>query len=335
MTDFWLSCGHHFLDRDEGGGYVVTDDFLKVYLARPELLPPSDACPAERNLYSALLADPRLRIATSEILAITDADARENWQLLISFRDHLLAHKTLEAAYVDLIRRGVGRTAPLFINQLVHAILRNALNDVTDPRILRAGELFFRTQRVTLHENSLIAADEETIAGASQMPVSPLVSMLGLPAEAAIDVLNDDNAHTYWQRSDRFDMALDLTAGRDGLSALAKVMELWIGHLLGFEVTIDALTELRDTAVTWYVGLDSEATQIADALWQNEEPDENATTRVVGLFRLTFRDPRLMLDKVKGEPVYLVLAMTRDHLIRMKPQNLVAGLPVAHSEAVS
>jgi Family of unknown function (DUF6352) len=335
MTDFWLSCGHHFLDRDDGGGYVVTDDFLKVYLARPELLPPSDACPAERNLFSALLADPRLRVATSEILAITDADARENWQLLISFRDHLLAHRTLEAAYVDLIRRGVGRTAPLFINQLVHAILRNALNDVTDPRILRAGELFFRTQRVTLHENSLIAADEETIAGASQMPVSPLVSMLGLPAEAAIDVLNDDNAHTYWQRSDRFDMALDLTAGRDGLSALAKVMELWIGHLLGFEVTIDALTELRDTAVTWYVGLDSEATQIADALWQNEEPDENATTRVVGLFRLTFRDPRLMLDKVKGEPVYLILAMTRDHLIRMKPQNLVAGLPVAHSEAVS
>jgi Family of unknown function (DUF6352) len=335
MTDFWLSCGHHFLDRDDGGGYVVTDDFLKVYLARPELLPPSDACPAERNLFSALLADPRLRVATSEILAITDADARENWQLLISFRDHLLAHRTLEAAYVDLIRRGVGRTAPLFINQLVHAILRNALNDVTDPRILRAGELFFRTQRVTLHENSLIAADEETIAGASQMPVSPLVSMLGLPAEAAIDVLNDDNAHTYWQRSDRFDMALDLTAGRDGLSALAKVMELWIGHLFGFEVTIDALTELRDTAVTWYVGLDSEATQIADALWQNEEPDENATTRVVGLFRLTFRDPRLMLDKVKGEPVYLILAMTRDHLIRMKPQNLVAGLPVAHSEAVS
>ena len=335
MTDFWLSCGHHFLDRDDGGGYVVTDDFLKVYLARPELLPPGEACPAERRLYSALLADPRLPVANSEILAITDADARENWQLLISFRDHLLTHKTLEAAYVDLIRRGVGRTAPLFINQLVHAILRNALNDVTDPRILRAGELFFRTQRVTLHENSLIAADEETIAGGNQMPVSPLVSMLGLPAEAAIDVLNDDNAHTYWQRSDNFDMALDLTAGREGLSALAKVMELWIGHLLGFEVTIDALTELRDTTVNWYVGLDSEATQIADALWKGEELDEDAMTRVVGLFRLTFRDPRLMLDKVKGEPVYLVLAMTRDHLIRMKPQNLVAGLPVAHREAVS
>ena len=40
MNDFWLSCGHHLLDRDAGGGLVVTDDFLKVYLARPELAPP-------------------------------------------------------------------------------------------------------------------------------------------------------------------------------------------------------------------------------------------------------------------------------------------------------
>lgn len=51
MTDFWLSCGHHFLDRDESGGHVVTDDFLKVYLAPPELIPPTDACPAECNLH--------------------------------------------------------------------------------------------------------------------------------------------------------------------------------------------------------------------------------------------------------------------------------------------
>ena len=42
MTDFWLSCGHHLLDRDEGGGLKPTDDFLKVYLARPELIPPPE-----------------------------------------------------------------------------------------------------------------------------------------------------------------------------------------------------------------------------------------------------------------------------------------------------
>jgi hypothetical protein len=42
-----------------------------------------------------------------------------------------------------------------------------------------------------------------------------------------------------------------------------------------------------------------------------------------------------MLDNVRGEPVYLILAMTRDKSIRIKPQNLVTGLPVKHLEAVS
>jgi hypothetical protein len=335
MTDFWHGCGHHFLDRDESGGYVVTDDFLKVYLARPELIPPPDACPAERKLHAALIADPRRPVATSDIMEISDKDARENWEILIGFRDHLLRHKTLEAAYIHLMRRGVGRTPPLFINQLVHVILRNALDDVADPHILRAAELFFRTQRVTLHDGALIAADEETIAGGGEAPASPLVSMLGLPPDAAIEVLNDNNAGSYWERSDRFDMALDLSGGRAGLAALAKAMERWVGHLLGFAVTIEPVTELRNAPLSWYVGLDADATQIGNALWQGDELDENAMTRVVGLFRLSFRDPRLMLDKVRGEPIYLVLAMSRDHLIRMKPQNLVTGLPVKHLEAVS
>ena len=63
-------------------------------------------------------------------------------------------------------------------------------------------------------EQSLIAADEETVGGSSRAPVSPLVSMLGIPAEANIDVLNDGNADAYWERSDQFDMAIDLTAGQ-------------------------------------------------------------------------------------------------------------------------
>src|SRR6185437_13291818 len=149
MKDFWLSCGHHLLDRDEGGGLVVTSDFLKVYLARPELVPPPDACAVERTLHAALLSDPQMPVAASDIAAIAVPDARENWQVLIAFRDHLLRHKTLEAAYTDLIRAGASGTPSLFINQLVHVILRNALDGVDDPRVLRAAELFFRTQRVT------------------------------------------------------------------------------------------------------------------------------------------------------------------------------------------
>ena len=73
MTDFWLSCGHHLLDRDQGGGLVVTDEFLKAYLARPELAPPPEACVVERTLHAALLADPRRPVAAGEVAAISDA----------------------------------------------------------------------------------------------------------------------------------------------------------------------------------------------------------------------------------------------------------------------
>lgn len=334
MNDFWLSCGHHLLDRGEGGGLVVTDEFLKVYLARPELVPPPDACTVERTLHAALLGNPRLPVSAAEIGAIADADARENWEMLIGFRDFLLEHKTLEAAYVDLVRSNARHFPLLFVNQLVHVILRNALDDVPDPSVLRAAEMLFRTQRVTLHEGSLIAADEETVGGINTAPVSPLVSMLGIPAEANIDVINDDNAASYWGRSDQFDMAIDLTAGRAGLAALAQAMERWIGHLLGIEVDIEALPELKDVTLTWYVGLDVEGTKIGDMLWHGEEIDEMTLARVIGLFRLTFRDPALMLEAVRGEPAYMILAMTPDKIVRMKPQNLVVGLPIRHLEAV-
>jgi hypothetical protein len=335
MPDFWLSCGHHLLDRDDGGGLLATDEFLKAYLARPELAPPPDACAAERTLHAALLSDPRRPVTSSEIAAITDADARENWSLMIAFRDLLVRHRTVEAAYLDLVRRGVGATPPLFINQLVHVILRNLLDGCDDVFVLRAAELFFRPQRLSVLDGSLLAADEEKVSGESPQPLSPLVAMLGLPTAGEIDVLNDENAETYWSRSDLFDMALDLTAGRRGLDALGKVIAQWIAHLLSVEVEIESLTEAANVKLTWYVGLDAEASRIGDALWKDAELDEAARQRIVGLYRLTFSDPEVVLEKAKGEPIYLISAMTADRTLRMKPQNLVVGLPIAHLEAVS
>ena len=334
MNDFWISSGHHLLDRGSDGGLHVTDEFLKLYLARPELIPPPEACAAERTLHATLLADPRTPVSAPDVAAIADSDARENWQLMIGFRDFLLRHKTLEAAFRDLARNGFGAVPPLFINQLVHVILRNALDGTEDARVARAAELFFRTQRVTLHDGSLIVADEETIGGVNTAPVTPLVSMLGIPPEADIDVINSENADSYWERSEQFDMALDLTAGREGLDALAKVMQRWIAHLLGIDVSIEALQELRNVNLGWYVGLDADATKIGDMLWRGEDVDETTMARVVGLFRLTFTDPVVMTEKIRGEPVYMFLAMTPDKTIRMKPQNLLTGLPVQHLETV-
>jgi len=332
--DFWRSCGHHLLDRDAGGGLVLTDEFLKAYLARPEIMPPAEACAAERALHRALLTDPRQAVSPSQTAAIVDVDARENWEVMLAFRDHLTRHRTVEAAYLEIVRRKL-RFPYVFLNQIVHVILRNVLDACEDAFVLRAAETFFRPQKLTLHDGSLLAADEETIAGLGNKPLSPLVSMLGLPAAAEIDVLNDDNAGSYWERSDLFDMALDLTAGQRGLAALGEVIERWVAHLLAVDVEIEPLAELQDVTLTWYVGLDADATRIGDALWKGDEIDEATRGRVVGLYRLTFVDPAEVLEKVRGAPVYLMTAMTADKVLRLKPQNLVTGLPVRHLEAVS
>ena len=50
----------------------VTDEFMKVYLARPELAPPPEACVVERTLHSALLSDPWRPVTAAEIEAIAE-----------------------------------------------------------------------------------------------------------------------------------------------------------------------------------------------------------------------------------------------------------------------
>ncbi len=119
------------------------------------------------------------------------------------------------------------------------------------------------------------------------------------------------------------------------MQALSSVIARWVDHLLGVGVEVEPLTEMRETKLSWYVGLDTDGTKIGDVLWNGEELDEAAQARVVGLFRLTFRDPDVVMDKVKGEPVYLILAMDQDKVLRLKPQNLVTGLPIKHLEAAT
>lgn len=335
MKDFWISCGHHLLDRDANGGLRVTDEFLKAYFARPELMPPEDACEVERKLHRELLADPRRPVGADEVAAIADSDARENWQFILSYRDLLLRNPTLEAAYLAMVRSRSIVLPPLFVNQLVHVILRNALDGCDDPFVVRAAELFFRPQRIMLHEQSLLLGDEEIIGGLKMTPVLSLMSMLGATTETQIDVLDTDNAEHYWHRCDQFDMGLDLTAGTPGPAALAQAMTRWISHLLGIEVAIEPLTQLRDAKLTWYVGLDSEATGIGDMLWRGEALDDQAAGRVLALFRLSFNDAAVVAEDVEREPVYLIMAMTSGLNLRMKPQNLLTGLPIKHLEAAS
>ena len=332
--DFWLSCGHHLLDRDAGGNLLLTDEFLKAYLARPELVPPPEACRAERKLHAALLNDPKAPVTASQLAAIADADARENWQMMIAWRDHLAKHRTLEAGYLEIVRRKI-KFPHVLIDQLVQVILRNLLDDCDDVFVLRAAEIFFRPQRLVMQEGLVTTIDEEREALLPSQPRSPLVELLGLPATLEVDMLNDATAGSYWQRSDRFDMALDLTAGRHGQIALGEALRRWLRHLLAIEVAVEPLAELHNAGLSWYVGLSSEATRIGDTIWNGGDLDDATRARLVGLFRLVFRNPADMIETVRGEPVYLLMAMASDGVLRLKPQNLLTGLPIWLEEAVN
>jgi hypothetical protein len=98
-------------------------------------------------------------------------------------------------------------------------------------------------------------------------------------------------------------------------------------------VTAEPLAEMRDVPLTWYVGLDAEGTSIGDALWRGDDLDERAQARVAALFRLTFDS--MVAAPSDGGAVYLFLAMTSDHVLRMKPQNLLTGLPARHLPALA
>jgi hypothetical protein len=333
MTHFWAASGHVLLDREPGGGLVVTDDFLRAYLARPEVLPPEEACAAERALHARLMDEPQAEIAPAEIAAIADADARENWEFLLGWRDRLLVAPTLEAAYRRMIRAGVGGIPPLFLDQLVQVILRSALDETEDPFVVRAAECLFRPQRVTLHEGTILLADAEMIEGhEADRHASPLLAMLGGPAATALDILKPADAERYWQRSDGFDMVLDLGGKPSGHAALGEALRHWIRQIHGFDVTIDPLETVSDANWRWFVGLDAEATAIGNTLWQGRAPDPEALARVLGLYKLSLPAEVPVLAPAKGRPIYLIMAMDKDRLLRLKPQNLVTGLPLAVHE---
>jgi Family of unknown function (DUF6352) len=327
--EFWVSSGHVLLQRDESGQLGVTDAYLKAFYARPEVVPPPEACEAERALHGRLMIAPGDHVTLADIAALADPDARENWKFLVAFRDLLLSAGTLEKAYLALIKRGMGQTPPLFLNQLAHAILRNALDGEHDPFVLRAAEMFFRAQRLTIHDGALLLADEETVDGAKvDTHASPLVAMFGEQAVKDLDVMSEETAHGYYARSDAFDMVLDFGLDKQARSALGRVVEMWVAHLTGLACTVRPRAAINDDQWRWFMGLDAEATQIGNLLWQGKPVPEVDQKRVVALYDMTLEPDSRLRPDIAGKPIYLILAMGEDRIMRIKPQNLIAGLPL-------
>jgi Family of unknown function (DUF6352) len=335
VRDFWQRSGYRLLERDGMGRLAVTDEFLRAYLTRPEVVPIPESCAAERALHASLLDAPRRAVAPAEIARLADADARENYAVLLRFFDHLRRHATIEAAYSALFIAGSVSFPALFLDQLVAPVVRSLLEGTDDPFRARAGELLFRSQRASLEGGAIMLADEETVdlqARTGGMgSLGQLVIESGTPIQVELDVLNEERADRYWDESDKYATVLELSFARPGIDALARVLEAWVLHFLGAEVSIQPVQSIRDEHWSWHVGLDATANAIMNDLFEGRDVEAARLQQILGLFRLEFKNPSQMLARIRGRPVYLGLAMTLDRRVKLKPQNLLVNLPLGMS----
>jgi hypothetical protein len=324
MPEFWVASGHHLTRLDGRGRMLVTDELLLAWLARPELMPPPEACAAERALHARLMRSPRGPVAEPELAALKDADAQENWRFFLTLRDRLLRAGSIEDGYAAIMAEGL-RLPVVFLSQLVQLILRNALDGCEDPQILRAAECLFRPQRGHVKDGTLLLADEELVElFEAEMHSSPLTAMFAGGVDG-LDVLGGGNEWTYWSRSDAHSTVLNFGGDPEARAGMAGALAAFVRHMLGLEVTVTATTKAEDVDLRWYVGLDPVGTAIGDALWHGRAMPGT----LVGLFRLDFADPAALRPDMAGHPVWLILGLGADNTVRMKPQNLLAGLPLA------
>ena len=277
------------------------------------------------------MESPRKPVAEKELAALEDADARDNYRTILGFRKKLLDAGTVEGCYMSLFKAAID-IPPMFVDQLVHVILRNILDGSDDPLRLRAGEVFFREQKATIQEGHVLLADLETVemhaSGNRYGSIGKLiVEAQGDLGKVDLDVLDRANAALYWERESRHDTVISLTYGRPALDALCRVLESWVWHFLGVKVEVKPIRKIDEPRWAWHIGLDAESTAILNELWSGAQIEQGRMRNILAIFGLQFDDPANMRTDIRGRTVYLALSC-EDGVVRMKPQNLLTNLPL-------
>ncbi len=335
MTNYWPSSAYQTLKISPDNQLLVTDDFLRTYLLRPELNLVPESCAAEKALHQCLMASPRTEITASDIAAMADEDIRANYQVWLRYRSKLLAASSLENFYMGLFEGEGVDVPPLFISQLAQIFVRHILSDAPHPLDARMGELFFRPQKISVLDDGVVmGADDEVVsrnaqAGETGNIMDLLKGKSMMMRSIDLDVLHEGNAELYWTRDDDYDLAVQLNVGQPPINHFSRLLEKWVDHFLGVKVRITPMQQITDTKWSWHVGLDAAATEILNKLYNEEtlEPDELA--KVICLFRLDFIDTAAVPRALEGKPVYLGIAMNDEKQLKLKPQNLLFNLPLA------
>ena len=301
INDFWLTSGWHLLDKDKSGCLVPTEDFMRAYFYRPEVAPIEESCEAEIELHKKLVEAPFIKVEKRDLDLIKDKDVVFNYEVILKFREFLSNYATLEAAYLAISRGQSINFPPLFVDQLVQIILRNILNENSFALQVRASELFFRTQVVTIAEDEIMVADEAVVQ--LQAEQKNIDTNKPNQLEVDIDILRESSADNYWERSDKFDTSIDLAYTKPGLDALARVIEKWIFHFLSIEVSVQPMQKIEDDKWSWHLGLDSDATSILNDLYEGADVSEDRLKQILCLFQLEAKDG--FKESMQGKPVYV------------------------------
>jgi hypothetical protein len=335
MTNYWPNSAYQTLLTSPDGQLLVTDDFLRTYLQRPELSLVPESCSIEKSLHQRLTDNPRATITEDEITSMADEDIRENYRVWLRYRGRLLAASSLESFYMGLFKGEGVDVPPLFVAQLAQIFVRHILGDETDPLDVRMGELFFRTQKITILEDAIVmGADDETVARNAQAGdtgnIMDLLKGKSMTMRTAdLDVLHEENASEYWNRNEDFDFAVQLNFGHEPINRFCRVLEKWIEHFLGAKVRITPMQQISDPKWSWHVGLDAAATEILNKLYNKDLLAPEELEKVICLFRLDFVDEAAVASAQLGKPVYMAIAMNEEQQLKLKPQNLLFNLPLA------
>lgn len=335
MTNYWANSTYNTLAISPDHQLLVTDDFLRTYMDRPELQLVPESCAAERSLHQRLTENPRSEVLEAEIAAMADEDIQENYRVWLRYRTRLLAASSLESFYMSLFKGEGVDVPPLFIAQLAQIFIRHILGNEAHPLEVRMGELFFRTQKISVIEDGIVmGADEEVVARNAQASdtgnIMDLLKGKSMTMRSAdLDVLHEDNANIYWDRNEDFDLAVQLNFGHEPINHFCRVLEKWIKHFLGISVRITPMQQITDPKWSWHVGLDAVATGILNKLYNKELVEVDELQKVICLFRLDFIDEAAITKAQAGKPVYMAIAMNDQQQLKLKPQNLLFNLPLA------
>ena len=333
--NFWPTCGYTLLSHNDAGHLVVTDDFLRFLLERPELAPIATSCAAEVALHHSLVEQPRREVSPQELATLADKDAADNYAVWLRFRQRITTLPTLEASYIALFKGEGVDVPPLLVQHITHILLRHVLGEAPTAMQARAAEMLMHTQKVTvLEDGAVMAADDNTVERHATQSgfgsIGELLKQGGIPLRSVdLDVIQDSNEDSYWERTERFDMVACLNLGQPLIDAFCRVLERWILHFTSASVRIATAREIEDAHWVWHVGLDAQASSMLNDLYNGQSIDEDRQRRMLCLFVLNFDNASDMRQDVSGKPVYLAMAMDTQQLLKIKPQNLLLNLPLA------